>query len=310
MSPGLPDLAIILVNWNTRELLLDCLAALPAAVGPLHAEVWLVDNGSTDGSVEAVRAQYPQVQIIANHDNRGFAAANNQAIRASQSRHVLLLNSDTVPYPGSLVALVHFLDVHPTVGVVGARLLNGDGSLQPSWAAFPTVWSELLGKNIRMRRPFLSSNGTLAYAVDWVGGACLLIRRSVIEQIGLLDEHYFMYTEEADWCYRVKRAGWEICYYPQAEVIHLGGQSSKKASARMKAELYRSKLIFFRKHYGLLRTLALGLLLQAGFLSKALLGGLLSALSRNQSARGQALRQDAAVLLPTISRQLWGVRDA
>lgn len=300
-----PDISIILVNWNTRDLLLDCLESLPAALANLGAEVWVVDNGSTDDSVAAVRERFPHVQIIANEDNKGFAAANNQAIRASRGRHVLLLNSDTVALPNSLVDLVHFLDVNPAVGIVGSRLLNGDGSLQPSWAAFPTLWSELRGINVRERRPFTTRDGTMAYAVDWVGGACLLIRRAAISQVGLLDEQYFMYAEEADWCYRVRKAGWVVCYYPQAQVIHLGGQSSKKASTRMKAELYRSKLRFFHKNYGPRHALALALALQALFTTKAIVGRALALVSRNRSATGKAFVQDAAALREMIARQVW-----
>jgi len=302
MPSVLPDLVVVIVNWNTRALLLACLTALPAATAGLAVETWVVDNGSTDGSVAAVREHFPRTNVIANQGNLGFAAANNQAIRASQSRSVLLLNSDTVPAPGALTVLVRFLDAHPQVGVVGPRLLNADGSVQLSYAAFPNLRSELLGRNLRGRRPFAAADAE-AYAVDWVGGACFLIGRAALNAAGLLDEGYFMYTEEADWCFRVRAAGWEICYAPQVEVVHLGGQSSRMASTRMKAELYKSKLRFFSKHYGRAHTLALGLGLQAIFLAKLVVGGLVAAVP-GRSTAGRALARDSGLILGALSRQL------
>lgn len=301
MPARLPDLAVIIVNWNTRRLLLDCLKALPAATPGLGVETWVVDNGSSDGSVEAVRELFPATQVIANQQNLGFAAANNQAIRASRSRHVLLLNSDTVPAAGSLSALVAFLDEHDRVGIVGPLLRNGDGSEQLSYAAFPNLRSELLGRNVRQRRPFAAA--AEAYAVDWVGGACFLIRRSAMAAAGLLDEGYFMYTEEADWCYRVRRAGWEVCYAPMVEVVHLGGQSSRMASTRMKAELYKSKLRFFGKHYGRAHTLTLALGLQTIFLVKTLLGALVT-IAPGRGAKGRAIARDSGLILSALARQL------
>lgn len=302
MTTELPDLAVVIVNWNTRRLLLDCLATLPRATDGLAVETWVVDNGSSDDSVEVVRKQFPAVRVIANDKNLGFAAANNQAIRAGRSRHVLLLNSDTLPAPGSLSALVRFLDANPSVGIVGPRLLNGDGSVQLSYAAFPNLRSELLGRNVRERRPF-GTAAIEAYAVDWVGGACFLIRRAALETAGLLDEGYFMYAEEADWCYRVRASGWEVCYLPASEVVHLGGQSSRMASTLMKAELYKSKLRFFGKHYGQTRTLALGLGLQTIFLAKTLAGGLV-AIAPGRSQAGKAISRDSGLIFSALARQL------
>ncbi len=299
----LPDLAIIIVNWNTRQLLLDCLDALPNATRGIHAEIWVVDNGSSDGSVAAVQARHPEVRIIANRENRGFAAANNQAIRASDSRHVLLLNSDTLPAGDSLSALVHFLDQHPRVGIVGPKLLNGDGSVQLSYASFPTLASELTGRNLRRRQRFATSDGSTAYRVDWIGGACFAIRRTAIEQFGLLDERYFMYTEEADWCFRARQTGWEVCYLPGVEVVHLGGQSSRMVSTRMKAELYRSKLRFFGKHYGPLRTYLLGTGLLTIFLTRAAAGALVATMPGRRAA-GRTITRDSGLMLAAIERQL------
>jgi GT2 family glycosyltransferase len=264
-------LSIIIVNWNTRDILLDCLESI-AAHPPLRPyDIWVVDNASSDGSVAAVRARYPHVQLIENAANRGFAAANNQAIHACRGDYLLLLNSDTIVCEGALERLALFLDAHPRAGIAGAYLLNADGTLQPSWAAFPSLWSELLGRNIRARAPYPTVDGDEAYAVDWVGGAALLIRRTTVEQIGDLDEGYFMYSEETDWCFRARQAGWDVCYVPDAPIIHLGGQSSKKASIRMKAELYRSKLRFYAKHYGRFQAYALSIALRIAFYGKAVI---------------------------------------
>lgn len=263
-------MSIIIVNWNTRAILLDCLDSIAAHPPSRPYDVWVVDNASSDGSVAAVRERYPYVQVIENAENRGFAAANNQAIEASRGDYVLLLNSDTIVHAQALERMTRFLEAHPRVGVAGACLLNADGTLQPSWAAFPSFWSELLGRNIRTRTPYRTDDGSAAYLVDWVGGAALMIRRTVIEQIGVLDEGYFMYSEETDWCFRVRKAGWDICYLPNATIVHLGGQSSKKASARMKAELYRSKIRFYTKHYGRRQAHALSLALRVALSGKAL----------------------------------------
>ncbi|GIV86250.1 MAG: glycosyl transferase [Chloroflexus sp.] len=303
MTWSVPEASIIIVNWNTRQLLLDCLAALPAATAGIETEVWVVDNGSRDGSVAAVAATFPDVFIIANPDNRGFASANNQAIRASSGRYVFLLNSDTIAQPASITRLVHFLDTHPEVGVVGPQLLNADGSLQPSWAMFPNLITELTGKKIRWRRRYATNDGSPAYETDWLDGAAMLVRREVVKQVGLLDESYFMYTEEVDWCYRIKRAGWRICYLPTSSIIHFGGQSSKQAATRMKAELYFSKLRFFAKHYGQTAAWLLRVGLQIIFFGKATLGSILMVAGGGHHPTGEQFVRDGGLLWVAIRRR-------
>lgn len=241
------DLSVIIVNWNGRDLLKQCLDSL-AHVTALALDVIVVDNASTDGSPALVRESYPQVRLLENRENLGFSRANNQGIRVATGRHILLLNSDTIVQPGAFEAMVALLDRHPRLGVVGAELLNLDGSLQPSWAAFPTWLSEVLGRNFRARRPMSAEPG--AYLVDWVGGACLAARREAIVEVGLLDEAIFMYTEETDWCYRFVKAGWGVAYLEGAKVTHLGGGSSRRSSVRSLIELQKSKVYFFDKHYG------------------------------------------------------------
>jgi GT2 family glycosyltransferase len=251
------DVSIILVSWNTRDLLLACLASLPGAVGALRADVWVVDNGSADGSAAAVRAGYPSVNLIVNARNAGFAHANNQAIAASAGRYVLLLNSDTVAAPGAIERLVGFADAHPAAGCVGPRLLNPDGSFQGSFADFPSLASELLsasGLGVRLIRREYPSYGPrqsrAARRVGYIQGACMLVRRAAIAQIGPMDEQYFMYSEEVDWCLRLQRAGWEIWYTPDAQIVHYGGQSTRQVRRAMVQALYRSKVRFFQKYYG------------------------------------------------------------
>jgi hypothetical protein len=296
------ELSIIIVNWNTCNLLAQCLASVFDNRPTSSFEVWVVDNASSDGSSLMVQDRFPQVHLIENKENVGFARANNQAIQMSQGRYILLLNSDTIVHPNALEHLVQFIDQRAQVGIVGAQLLNEDGTLQPSWGKFPTVWSELIGKNVREWHPYSTQNGILAYEVDWVGGACLLICRAAIEQVGLLDESFFMYSEEMDWCFRVKKLGWAVCYYPAAQIIHLGGQSSRQANARMKAELYRSKLMFFDKHYDSFEVVLLGWLLQILFLGKAGLGQLLCFFSMNRSNIGKSLYQDSMLLAQMVSQ--------
>ncbi len=299
-----PNVSIIIVNWNTRQLLLNCLAALPAATDGLETEIWVVDNGSRDGSVDAVQRYFPDVFIIANPENRGFATANNQAIRASSGRYIMLLNSDTIAQPASISRLVHFLDTHPRVGVVGPQLLNADGSLQPSWACFPNLLTELIGKKIRWRRRYPTLDGSPAYETDWLDGAALLLRREILTQVGLLDEAYFMYTEEVDWCYRIKRAGWQICYLPTSNIVHFGGQSSRQAATRMKAELYFSKLRFFAKHYGRGAARLLGHGLRTIFLTKAAIGSIVIAWNGGRHPVGEQFVRDGGLLWAAIGRRL------
>jgi N-acetylglucosaminyl-diphospho-decaprenol L-rhamnosyltransferase len=275
MSIAAIDVSIVLVSWNTRDLLLACLKSLPDAIGSLHADVWVIDNGSADDSVAVARTWCPTsvellVHTIENEQNVGFAAANNQAIVASIGRYILLLNSDTVAQPGSIERLVRFADERPNTGLVGAMLLNPDGSYQGSFADFPSLHSELLsasGLGARLFGGWYPNYGPdqaqVARQVDYIQGACMLARRVAVEQVGLLDEAYFMYNEETDWCLRMRRAGWATWYAPSARIVHYGGQSTKQVRHAMVQALYRSKVRFFHKHYGLLPAV----FLRAGFIA-------------------------------------------
>jgi len=255
------DLSIIIVSWNVRELLRRCLASIYAgwpAERPL--EVIVVDNASSDGSVEMVRREFPQVQLIANQDNRGFTRANNQGIAASRGRYVLLLNPDTEVLDDALTVMVAYMEAHPKVGVVGPKLLYPDGSVQSSRRRFPTLATAFLESTIlhqwfpdnpaARRYHVLDQPDDRVQPVDWVVGACLMVRRQAIEAAGLLDEGFFMYSEELDWCRRIKERGWEVVYLPDARVVHHGGKSSEQVVPARHLHFQRSKVRYFRKHHG------------------------------------------------------------
>ena len=211
----------------------------------------------SDGSVAAVVEHFPQVHVIANPANVGFAAANNQAIEASSGRYVLLLNSDTVAPPRSIERLVCFADTHPRAGVVGPQLRNADGSFQGACAGTPSLWSEALsvtGLGERIHGHWFPNYGPRhsrrARLAGYIQGACMLARREAIHMVGTLDEGYFMYSEETDWCLRMRRAGWQVWFTPDAAIVHYGGQSTRQVRHAMVTALLRSKVRFFHKHNG------------------------------------------------------------
>ena len=254
-----PDLSIIIVSWNTCDILAQCLTSILNEMNRaphLSAETWVVDNASTDDSIRMLPQQFPWVRSIANRENVGFAQASNQAIRQSVGRYVLLLNPDTEVLPGALQTLVDFLQKHPEAGAVGPLILNPDSTLQSSCNPMPTLWREfwrlmcldaLLPQSIYREENW---DRTLAHKVEVIQGNCLLINREVMLDIGLLDERYFMFTEEVDLCYRLLQQGWPVYWLPTARIIHYGGQSTRQVAREMFMELYRSKLLFFRKTQG------------------------------------------------------------
>jgi hypothetical protein len=253
----MPDVSAIIVNWNTRDLLADCLNTLVQSAQGLDLEILVVDNGSTDGSRAMLQTAFPRIRLLANPANVGFAKANNQGMALSRGPFLLLLNTDAFVQPGALEALVSLAQARPRAGIVGAQLLNADGSFQASHTAFPSLWREFLILS-GLGRAFLGrwypSHGPEEargpQPVDYVEGACLLVRREAFDAAGGLDEDYFMYAEEVDWCYTMRAKGWQIWYQPAARVIHLGGGSSRRRSAQREADLYRSRILFFRKHHG------------------------------------------------------------
>lgn len=260
-------LSVAIVNHNTRDLLRVCIqSALEAGA----EEIVLVDNASDDGAPEMVQAEFPMVHLLINLNNGGMGAAANQALDRCTRPYVLLLNSDTVLRPGALPALSAYLSAHPRVGLVGPRLRNPDGTLQPSCFHYPTplqVALELGSMEVVIRRiPLLRQlylrtwDHQHAQRVPWVLGAALALRRSAFNQIGGFDQAYFMYSEEVDLCYRLQKAGWEIHFTPTAEIIHVGGASTSRARLQMTRQLFRSKEIFYHRHYTRLRLFLLRLI--------------------------------------------------
>jgi hypothetical protein len=254
------DLSIIIVNWNTHELLVQCLQSIAENVRTcerVNVETFVVDNASTDGSAEMVRERFPWVRLIENAENVGFARANNQALREATGRYAVLLNSDAELLPGTLQTLVDFMDAHPEAGACGPLLFNGDGqSLQPSCHPVLTPWREFwrlafLDRVIpRATYPMERWERSQPREVEVIKGACLVLRREALDQVGVLDEQYFMYTEEMDLCYRLAHDGWKLYWVPQARVIHHGEASSKQVAEEMYLQLYRSKVQFHRKFGG------------------------------------------------------------
>jgi GT2 family glycosyltransferase len=249
-----PALSVVIVNWNTRDLLAACLSALEASDFP--AEAIIVDNGSADGSAEMVRSLFPAARLIANAGNEGFARASNQGMELARGRYLCLLNSDTEVCPDALPTLVRFMETRSAAGACGPRLLNSDGTLQVSAHPMLTpgreLWRLLFLDRVRARATYPMSqwDADTPRQVDALKGACMMLRREALDQTGLLDETYFMYTEEVDLCYRLAQRGWEVWWVPQAEVIHHGEASTRQARAAMYAQLYRSKTQFFRKAGG------------------------------------------------------------
>lgn len=241
------DVSIIIVNWNTAGLLIQCLESIYKTSHHYSFEIVVVDNGSNDDSVSIVAQHFPSVILIKNEQNLGFAHANNQGLSIGSGRYYLLLNSDTIVLPGALDVLVETADSDPRLGVVGPKLLNMDGSIQKSWASFPSMLSELIGKNFRIRKPV--QYYPCAYEVDCIGGACMLVRSETVEEVGQLDDAFFFYSEEVDWCYRIKKKNWKIWYVTSAEIYHLGGGSTQRGLVQL-VRLYRGKLQYFNKHHG------------------------------------------------------------
>jgi len=266
------DLSIIIVNWNTKEYLLHCIDSILQKKGSIPMEIIVIDNGSRDRSGEEVKRQFPGLRLIENGRNLGFAKAVNQGLRVSSGRYLLLLNPDTQLREGAIENLVSFMESHVEAGVAGAQLLDGDGSKQNSIANFPSLTTELLNKNLLRRLfpkkfPGKEKDYPEPIEVDSVIGACMMVRQDVLDQVGLLDEDYFLFLEETDWCYRIKRAGWKIYHVPQAEVYHFQGKSAETVKKRARVEFYRSRYQFFKKNRGYLQwfILLIGLLIRLGF---------------------------------------------
>jgi len=277
-NAAMVDLSIVIVSWNVRDHLQRCLESIQASEIQsaterlmssdrvpskpyLQVETIVVDNGSSDGSIEMVRGNFPKVCLIANEDNRGFSAANNQGIDVAQGRYVLLLNPDTEVLGDALATMVAFADANPDAAIVGPQLLNPDGTVQSSrrrlpsllTAAFESTWLEPWApRRLLEHYRVLDRPDHAIQDVDWITGAAMLVRRRAIEEVGLLDEGFFMYSEELDWCKRFREAGWRVVYLPTAQIVHHVGKSSEQVVAARHIHFQTSKVRYFRKHEGAL----------------------------------------------------------
>ena len=276
------SVSIIIVNYNGGKLLKDCIDSIYREATTLPFDIWVVDNDSIDNSITIIKQYYPRVNLIENRTNLGFAKANNMVLSKSKSDYFLLLNPDTVILNNASEKVVKFMDRNPEVGIVGCRVLNEDGSLQLACRrSIPTpgvAFFRLTGLSRLFPNSKITAKYNLTYLdpnetneVDAVSGAFLMIRREVVDNIGMLDERFFMYGEELDWCLRTKKGGWTVMYYPDAEIIHYKGECSKSNSGKATFEFYRSMYLFHKKHFAENYNPIINIIIYAGILLKALM---------------------------------------
>ncbi len=257
------DLSIIIVNWNTKGHLQKCLDSIYNNTKDLVFEIIVIDNDSSDDSVKMVKDSFPQVNLIVNQKNVGFAAANNQAIRKSSGEYILLLNPDTIVMPNSIKIMFNFIKSNSDIGIVGPKILGSDGKIQLTCARnFPTlprIFFDISTLSKRFPKSRIFGSYSMGYwdhnderEIDSILGACMLIRRKMLDKIGLLDENFFMYAEDTDLCMRAKKANWKIWYLPKAQIVHFGGQSSRIDIENMTIESQESMYKFFKKHRGII----------------------------------------------------------
>ena len=253
------NLSIVIVNWNTCKITCDCLRSVYEQTKSISFEVIVIDNASSDDSVAVIKKEFPQVLLIANSENLGFAAANNQGMEIAKGKYVLLLNSDTVVLDHAIEKTIAFADQNPQAGVIGCRILNPDMSLQRSCFMFPSLLNMFIGalylNKFFPKSKFFGRERMTYWAhdtmreVETVMGAFMLVRKEAIDQVGIMDDSFFMYAEEADWCYRFKKTGWQVLFTPDTKIVHLGGQSSNRVYTKMILQLRAGILQFIRKHH-------------------------------------------------------------
>jgi GT2 family glycosyltransferase len=301
------DVSVIIVNWNTRDILRDCLRSVYEQTGGVTFEVIVVDNASDDGSAEMVKQEIPQVILIENKENRGFAAANNQGMAIANGRYILLLNPDTIVLDGAIQKSVVFADYHPDIAVVGCQVWLNEHEIQRTCFAFPSV-VEFIFQKMGLRRLFPRSRsfGWIDYGwwdrttpmdVDVVSGMFMLVRKSAIEQVGGMDEDYFVYAEETDWCFRFKKAGWKCVFTPTARIIHIdgGNKSTDLVKIKMYVQMQKSVLIFYKKRCGFASWLIAKLLFMFSMFIRYTVFGLLAILKRDDRSSKIAAQSLAAI---------------
>ncbi len=247
------DISFIIVNWNTRDVILECLDSIYKTVRGINFEIYVVDNNSTDGSGEAIKEGFPDARLIENRTNTGFAHANNQALSIMNGRFAVLLNPDAILQEGAVKTLLSFMKDCPEAGIAGVQLLNRDGSRQNSIDNFPSLETEILNKSILRfffpgKYPGKSRHYHKPVEVDSVIGACMMVRKEAMDGVGIFDEDYFIFLEETDWCFRMYRKGWKVYHVPDARVLHISGHSKRKTPWKSQIEYYKSLYRFFRKN--------------------------------------------------------------
>ncbi len=299
------DLTVVIVNWNARDALRDCIDSVFAHLGELSAEVIVVDNASADESATMVAREFPGATLIANDTNRGFAAANNQAMRLARGRYILLLNPDTVVLDDVLARSIEYTEAHRDIGVLGCQIMDGPDSIQPTCFRFPSPISVALwSSGLSAMLPRSSVAGFATYGrwdrlterdVDVVSGMFMLVRREALEHVGLMDEDYFVYAEEADWCFRFWQAGWRCVFAPVGRIEHVegGSLSTRQVSAKMYVEKQKNLLIFHKKRLGPVRWAASKLLFTSSMVLRSL-AWVAIAMAGSETARAKAAQSAAA----------------
>jgi N-acetylglucosaminyl-diphospho-decaprenol L-rhamnosyltransferase len=330
-SASPPDLSILIVSWNVRDLLAGCLesiAAAPLAIvrpdgqdisqaAPLPGEssrpateVIVVDSASTDGSPDMVRDRFPWVHLIAEQENIGFTRGSNRALEVARGRYLLLLNPDTLVHGDALNVLVSYLDAHPAVGIAGPQVLNADGTIQSTRRRFPTpltaifesTWLQGYAPRRVLDRYYVADqpdDGT--FEVDWVQGCALVARRALYDQVGGLDSGYVMFSEELDWCRRARDAGWQVAYVGSAHITHYGGRSTEQAQANKHIYFQQSKIRYFRKFHGPGVAVGLRLFLLASYTVQTGLEGIKALLGSKRAMRRARIRTYIQVIRALVS---------
>lgn len=265
------DVSFVIVSWNAKEYLRTCLQSIAVSCAAMSHEIIVVDNASSDGSPEMMATEFPEIQLVRNADNKGFAAANNQGTEIAEGRYLALVNSDVEMFPQTLQRLVAFMDAHPDVGMLGPKVLNADSTIQPSCRTFPSLRSWLFRAlaldTTFPRSRFFGSHFMTDWSrdevrdVDVLSGCFWLIRRRAYEEVGGLDTRFFMYSEDVDLCLRYRAAGWRVTFCPEGEIVHYGGGSSGNAPVRFWIEMQRANLQYWKKHHGFVSTLCLYIIL-------------------------------------------------
>ncbi len=298
-------LSIVIVSWNVCDLLRPCLHSIFDQADGLTLDVIVVDSASSDETVQMVQRDFPQVTLLAQHENVGFPRGNNIGIAAAQGDLILLLNPDTAVIGNALSEMVAYMDANPDVGMIGPELLNPDGTHQSSRRRFPTVatlffestWLQgYAPKRVLGNYYVWDTADDVTAAIDWISGACMLTRRSVIKQVGGMDEAYFMYSEELDWCRRIKAVGWRIVYFPAAHVIHHVGKSSEQAVIHRHINFNRAKLRYARKYHGRLVATSLRIALLLGYGQQLLIEATKGLVGHKRPLRWQRVKSYAHVL--------------